>query len=174
MRLAKVFSVGMAALLVVACGGGIKIPSIPPIPSFSIPPIPSNLIPSGAIPSAGNQSAVCNLVTTAEMGTLMGGSWTITSSDEDSCTYTLGLPNVVITVDTSSDLQTAHILFGDTAKDVNVGGFPAVTGVFIGQPGVYVQKGGTQLQILGVLTGSDDPTIAKLVNVAATAVARLP
>jgi hypothetical protein len=66
----------------------------------------------------------------------------------------------------------AQILLGTTLKQITVGSDQAVTGVFIGQPMVLVQRGGNQIQVLGVLTGSDDGTIAKIVQVAQLADSR--
>ncbi len=172
MRLTKSVSLGMVALLVVACGG-ITIPSIPPIPSFPSFALPSGAtLPPGVIPST---SGTCAFISPAEIGAAMGGTATLTDVGSDKCTFTFSnFSSVSITTESDTDLQTAHFLFGSSAKDITVGGLPAVTGVFMGQPAVYVQKGANQLQILGILTGSDDATIAKLVQVATLASSRWP
>jgi len=161
-------------LLVAACGG-IGVPpnfTIPPIniPSFSFPPFE---LPSGiTIPSADGGTGTCAWATTAEVGSIMGSTPTITENEGTSCTYTF--PNfsaVVVSTDTG-DLATSKLLFGESAKDISVGGLPAASGVFIGQPAVHVQRGGDQLQVLGILTGSDDATTQKLVQIATLAVSR--
>jgi len=134
---------------------------------------PSGLptIPPGVIPSA---SGTCPYVTVEEVNAAFGSTATLTNSDGD-CTFTFSnFSTVVVSIEEGSDLSTSKMLLGDTAKDLNVGGFPAVSGVFIGQPLVHVQKGANQMQVLGVLTGSDDATIAKLVQIATIAVGRWP
>jgi hypothetical protein len=171
MRFAKVATLGFVAFIALACSG-ISIPSIPPIQSF--PPIlPSGgTLPPGVIPSA---SGTCALITPAEIGAAMGGTATLTDTSGGDCTFTFSnFSSVIITIESSTDLQSAKIIFGATAKDITVAGLPAIQGVFMGQPAVYVQKGARQLQVQGVLTGSDDATIAKLIQVATLAVSRLP
>ncbi|MEP7158570.1 MAG: hypothetical protein ABI797_04025 [Chloroflexota bacterium] len=175
MRLAKAVVIGALASFALACTGGITIPSIPAIPSF--PPI----FPSGGsfppidLPSANPSvvNAVC-LVTGPEVGQIMGSTATVNSS-QDGCSYTFpNFSTLTITIDSGTDLQSAHFLLGTTARDITVGGLPAVSGVFVGQPAVYVQKGANVLQLQGILTGSDDATIAKIVQVAELAVSRWP
>jgi hypothetical protein len=176
MRLAKVASLGIVAVLAIACGG-VKIPTIPPIPSFSIP---SFDIPSGLdIPTPDpNQSidpnaAACKLLTAAEVQAALGNPVTVTDSATDSCTYTAS--NTFATVNVrfeTGDLTAARILLGDTAKDVTINGMPGLSGVFIGSPLVYVQRGGNQLVVQGVLVGSDDASVAKIVQLATTAASR--
>jgi len=78
-----------------------------------------------------------------------------------------------VTTSTDSDLSSSQVLLGSTAKQTTIGGFPAVTGSFIGQAIVFVQKApGQQLEVLGILTGADDATLAKLSQVAQLAVSR--
>jgi hypothetical protein len=176
MRLAQAVVIGAIASIAAACGGVTGIPTIPPIPS--IPPInlPSGLptFPPIDLPSA-NPSVVAGtcFVTGPEVTQIWGSTATVNSSEDD-CTYTFeNFSTIVISIETG-DLQTSHILLGDTAKDITVAGAPAVSGVFIGQPVVYVQKGANQMQVLGVLVGSDDATMAKLVQVAELAASRWP
>jgi hypothetical protein len=172
MRFAKVAALGFVAFIALACSG-VSIPSIPPIPSFPPNVLPSGAtLPPGVIPSA---SGTCALVTPQEIGAAMGGTATLTDTSDGECTYTFSnFSSVIVSVEASTDLQSSKIIFGATAKDITVAGLPAVQGVFIGQPAVYVQKGANQLQVQGILTGSDDATIAKLVQVATLAVARMP
>lgn len=177
MRITKALLLGSVALIALACSS-ITIPSIPPIVIPSIPPIVIPSLPSGetfppgVLPSADANSGACLLVSAAEMSSLMGGTATVTDNSGNSCSYTFSnFSSVIITLDTG-DLNTANILFGDTAKDLTVGNLPAKSGVFIGQPAIYIQRGTAQLQVLGILTGSDDATFAKLVQVATTAVSR--
>jgi len=165
---------GATGLLVAACGGlgGVANFTIPPIVIPSLPPFD---IPSGLLGSTDPNSTACAWATPAEIGSIMGSTPQITEAEGTSCTYTF--PNfsaVVISTDSGSDLSTSKILFGDSAKDITVGGLPAVSGAFIGQPAVHVQRGIDQLQVLGVLTGSDDATVQKLVQIATLAVSRWP
>ena len=184
----------LVGLLTLACVGvqpqvsipPIVIPTLPPINIPSLPPIniPSGLLPSGLViptippiqlPSGDPSAGLCPLVTPAEVSAVMGSQASITESEADSCTYTFSnFSSIIITRASGSDLTSSRFLFGETAKDVTVGGLPGLTGVFIGQPAVHVQRGTDQLQIQGILTGSDDPTIAKLVQIATTAVSRWP
>jgi hypothetical protein len=170
----RLMMLAATGLLVAACAGvGVPNFTIPPIniPSFSIPPFE---IPSGiTIPSADGSTGTCAWATTAEVGSIMGATPTITENSGTSCTYTF--PNfsaVVVSTDSGSDLNTSKMLFGESAKDIQVGGLPAASGTFIGQPAVHVQRGADQLQVLGILTGSDDATIQKLVQIATLAVSR--
>jgi hypothetical protein len=177
-------SLALASLLIVSCasiGPGFTLPPIV-IPSFSIPTFPPIVLPSGLpdfsfppieFPSADANSGACPLITAAEVAGIMGSAASITSSDSDSCTYTFSnFSTIVVTKSSGTDIATSKFLFGDTAKDLVVNNLPAVSGVFIGQPAVHVQRGTDQLQIQGVLTGSDDATIAKLVQIAQIAASR--
>jgi hypothetical protein len=176
---------GVATLVFAGACTSISAPTIPPISIPTIPPIgipglgglPGALasglqIPPGLFPSVDASTGVCLLASPAEVSSIFGSTATVTSSDSNSCTYTFSnFATIVITTDTG-DLAGAQVLFGSTAKQIQVGNDAALTGVFIGQPGVYVQRGQNQLQIQGVLTGSDDATIAKLVQVATLADSR--
>jgi hypothetical protein len=79
-----------------------------------------------------------------------------------------------LSVENGTDLSGARVILGNTAKDITVGGLPGISGTFIGQAALYVQKGANQLQLLGILTGTDDATMAKLIQVATLAVSRWP
>lgn len=166
-----------------------NLPTIPPIPSNllpsnlpSIPPQSSGGIvlpsfdfsfPPIELPSADANSGVCLLVSPAEMSTIVGGQVTVTSNDSNSCTYTLpSFATVVVTLDNSEDLSGVQFLMGEGAQSTTIGGFPALAGTVLGQPAVYVQKPGQQLQVLGVLVGSDQASIDQMVQIANTAVAR--
>jgi hypothetical protein len=174
-------SVMGAAVLIAGCTS-ITIPSIPPIPTvppgFTIPPIPTFPpieLPSGFnLPSADASSGACALVTAAEMSTIMGGSFSVSANDGTSCTFTSGLGGVIVSVTPDTDLTGARFLFGDSVTDVTVGGFPGISGRIFGQPGVYVQKPTGQLAVQGILLGEDPATLDRLVQVANTAVARMP
>jgi hypothetical protein len=172
MRFAKIATLGFVASIALACGGI----SIPSIPSFA--PFPSNALPSGPTLPPGvlpSDSGTCAFMTSAELGAIMGGAATLTDTSNGDCTFTMSnFSSVSISVESDTDLQGAHILFGTTAQDITVGGLPAVSGVFIGQPAIYVQKGGSQLQVMGILTGSDEATMGKLVQVATLALSRWP
>jgi hypothetical protein len=169
------------AVIVAGCTS-ITIPSIPPIPTvppgFTIPPIPSIPpinIPSGLLPDGDPNAAACQYVTPAEMSAIMGAQVSVTSSDDSSCTYTLpSFAAIVVGTSGDTDMTGVRFLFGDSASDLTVGGFPAVSGIAIGQPAVYVQKPNGQLSVLGVLTGSDQATIDRLIQIANTAIARVP
>lgn len=105
----------------------------------------------------------------------MGATATLTDATDGDCTFTFSnFSSVNISAEYNTDLQSTRFLFGTTAKDITVGGLPAIQGVFIGQPAIYVQKSANQLQVLGILTGSDDATIAKLFQIATLAVSRWP
>jgi hypothetical protein len=162
-----------AAMLVVGCASiGPSIPTFPPIIFPSIPPF---TIPSGLLPSGGTSGTPCTLVTAEEVGSIFGSAASFTDTTNGDCSFTFSnFSTVNVSIETGTDLSTSRILFGATAKDVTVGGLPGLTGVFIGQPAVHVQRGADELQVLGILTGSDDATIAKLVQVATLAVSRWP
>ena len=175
MHFAKAASLGVVAVLAVACGG-ITIPSIPAIPSFSIPsfslPSGGGTLPPGVIPST---SGTCNLISAAEVTGVMGNTATLSEVDETTCTFVMSnFASINVEVASDTDLTGVKTLMGSTAKDVTVAGLPGVSGAIFGQAAVYVQKGANQLQVLGILTGSDDATIAKIVQIATVAVSRMP
>ena len=173
MRFAKFATLGLVAFIALACGG-ISIPSIPAIPSFPSFAIPSGLFPStepgGSIDPG---SGMCRLLTTAEVGAVMGSAVTITDSQSDSCTYTAAGTFATINMRTETgDLTAARFLLGDTAKPITVGSLSGLSGTFVGSPLVYVQRGGDQLVLQGVLVGADDAAVAKVVALATTAASR--
>jgi hypothetical protein len=112
-------------------------------------------------------------MTPAEVRSIWGSPATLSSTDNGDCDFTFGnFSTISISVESDNDLSGAKIILGNTAKDITVGGLPGVSGTFIGQAALYVQKGASQLQLLGILTGTDDATMAKLVQVANLAVTR--
>ena len=150
---------------------GITLPTIPPITLPSGITLPS--IPPISLPSADANSGICPLVSPAEMSAIMGAEATVTDNTGTNCTYTLpNFSTIVVGVDETTDLTGAKFIMGTTAKDLTIGGLPAVSGVVFGQPAVYVQKPGAQLSVLGILVGSDDATMAKMVQIATTAASR--
>jgi hypothetical protein len=185
-------SLALGSLLLVSCatiGPGvtappINIPSIPPIniPSISLPSIPPIVLPSGfpsippiVLPSGLSTGGECPYITAAEVTAVMGSTLLSSETSGESCQFTFqSFSGVNVSVATSSDLTVSRMVFGDTAKDTTVAGLPALTGSILGQPAVHVQRGADQLQVLGVLTGTDDATVAKLVQIATTAVGRWP
>ena len=179
MRVAKVVSLGIVALLVVACGG-IRIPSIPPIPSFpSFPPFPSGAFPSDfPTPGPGSFSVdpatgICRLLSAAEVGAALGGSVTISDSEANSCTYTQTQSFATINVRTESgDLTAARFLLGNTATDITVNGMPGLSGSFINSPLVYVQRGDQELVVQGVLLAADEASMGRVVQLATLAATR--
>jgi hypothetical protein len=160
----------------------INIPSLPPVNIPSLPPItipsidiPDFSFPPIVLPSGNATAGLCPLVTPAEMTQILGAEVSVTSDDPNSCTYTLPtFATVVLTKTSDVDLSGVQFLMGDTAQPQTIGGFPGVAGVVLGQPAAYVQKGSEQLQVLGVLIGSDPANVAQMVQVATTAVGRLP
>jgi hypothetical protein len=79
-----------------------------------------------------------------------------------------------VSIEQGSDIQSTRFLFGDTARDITVGGLPALSGALLGGfPSVYVQRGSDALQITGFMA-TDDATIAQLVQVATIALTRWP
>jgi hypothetical protein len=170
-RLLSLFAVG---LMVAACGG-IGAPGFT-IPPINIPSLPPFQLPSGGINIPGTSvdpSAFCRVITPAEVGTIMGATPSITEGTVESCTYTFpNFSTIVVSTSANQDLQTSKFLFGNSAKDITVNGLPAVSGSFIGQPAVHVQRGTDQLQVLGILTGADEATINKLVQIATIAGSR--
>jgi hypothetical protein len=169
-RLLSLFAVGLLATGCASIGPGFTIPPI------NIPSLPPFELPSGGINIPGQSvdaNALCRVVSPAEMAAIMGATPSITEGTVESCSYTFpNFSTVVISTSANEDLQTSKFLFGNTAKDTTVGGLPAVSGSFIGQPAVNVQRGTDQLQVLGILTGSDEATIAKMQQIAELAVSR--
>ena len=183
----RVLVAGMATLLLAgACASvspgptipAINIPSIPPL-NFSIPPIaipsggfnfsipPLNL-PSGFDIPIPSGSTACALVTGAEVSQVMGGAFTDMSDDPKNCTFISSqLSSISVQQTDDTDFTGIRILKGNTAQDINVGGFPGVAGTAIGVPAVYVQKSSGQIQILGFAGGNGADTLTKLQQIAA-------
>jgi hypothetical protein len=163
----------------------IHLPSIPPIniPGQSIPPINLPSIPPITLPSGivippidvPTGSVPCALISSAEVGQIWGSAATDTSDNATNCTFiSTNFTSVSVQATTDTDLSGAGFLFGNTAQQITVGGFPAVSGVIFGQPAIYVQKPSGQLQVLGILTGTDAATVTKLQQIATVAVGRMP
>ena len=159
----------------------INLPSIPPInlpgtsgggiglPGFTLPPI---IIPGLSIPPG---STPCTLISAAEVAQVMGGGVTDTSDTATNCTFVAAnFSTVSVEATDDTDLSGVTFLMGSSAQQSTIAGFPALTGAVLGQPAVYVQKPSGQLQVLGILTGSDAATVTKLQQIAAIAVARMP
>ena len=103
----------------------------------------------------------------------MGGPASVTDSSADSCSFTFAnFTSIVVSTSNESDLSGVQFLFGSAGKQLTIGNLPAISGVIIGQPAIYVQGNGVQLEVIGVLTGSDDATVNKLVQIATIAVGR--
>jgi hypothetical protein len=159
----------------------INVPTIPPINIPTIPPInlpsggvalPSGLFPGISIPPG---SVPCTLVTAAEVSQILGTGVTDTSDDASNCTFITGnFATISVDVDSSTDLSGVKFLMGNTAQDINVGGFPGIAGAAFGVPAVYVQKPSGQLGLLGFLGGDTTDMVNKLQQIAAIAVTRMP
>ncbi len=166
---------GVAVFALAAACSSNSAPASPGVPGSTLAPtsgVPEFTIPPGDLASADPNGGVCALISADEVGSIMGSTATVTNNDGDSCSFTLStFASVSVTLNTDT-IDTGRILLGNTATDINVGGLPGVSGLFIGQPMVFVQKGDQQLQVLGILTGKDDATIAKIVQIATTAVGR--
>jgi len=172
------FALVAAATLLVASACA-SIPALAPTPTpgsqaptGTAPPAERPSFPIGGLPSVDASGGACQLITADEVAGIMGTTARVSDSSSNSCSYLLGtFASIVVTVD-QSDLSGVRILLGNSAQDLTINNLPAVSGVFIGQPAVYVQRGGDQLQVLGVLTGNNDATKAKILQIAQTAVSR--
>jgi hypothetical protein len=180
-------SLALGGLLLASCatiGPGTTIPPIN-IPSFSLPSfaIPSFQLPPGftlppvTLPSGLSTGGECPFISAAEVTTIMGSAPISSNTNDGTCQFTFqNFSGVNVSIESGSDLTTSRFLFGDSAKDQTVAGLPALSGTVIiaGQPAVHVQRGADQLQVLGILTGTDDAAFAKLHQVAAIAVSHGP
>jgi hypothetical protein len=188
---------GMATLLLAGACTSIG-PSGPTIPAINIPSIPPLNLPSGGLgglpglpglPSGGlgglfpsglgiaipTGSVPCALISAAEVTQIWGAPMTDTSDNATNCGFvSSSLFSVSVQATTDTDLSGAQFLFGNTVQQINVGGYPGIQGAFLGQAAVYLQKPSGQLQVLGILTGTDAATYTKLEQVAATAIQRMP
>jgi len=164
MRFPKVATLGLVALIVLACGG-LKIPTIPPIPT--------GLFPSSLPQGSFDPNGMCRLLSVAEVGAVVGSAVTITAGTSDRCAYTAAQTFATINVRTETgDLTAARFLLGDTAKEITVGQYGGLAGTFVGSPLVYVLRGNDQLVLQGVLIGADDAAVAKVVQLANAAASR--
>jgi hypothetical protein len=166
-----------AAMLAIGCTSIPTIPTIPSIPPIVIPSLPPFEIPSGLLGS-GNPAGDCPLASAAEMAAIYGEAPALAEGTDTGCTFLFSNfgASVVLTVSKDSSLDASRFLFGTSAKDITVGGLPALSGQFLGFPAVHVQRGADQLQVQGfaVEGTSIDDTIAKLVQVATVAVSHWP
>ena len=181
----RIILAAVATLLVAgACTSVGTVPTIPPInvpgftipaivPGFTIPPI---VLPPGvSIPPVGNSTTPCTLITAAEVGQIFGTAVTDQSDAPTDCSFMVTLTSVVtVQSTTDTDFSGLQFMLGNTAVQSTIAGYPAETGTFIGQGLVYVQKPTGQIQVLGILTGTDPATMTKLQQVAAVAVTRMP
>lgn len=188
----RVLLAAVATLLVAGACTSITVPSIPPInipsippinlpggggPGFTLPPIniPGFTIPPIGLPGGGPigepSATPCTIVTSAQVSQIFGTQVIDASSSPTDCTFQTALTSAV-SVSTTSDTDFSGIQFllGNTAQASTIGGFQALTGTFLGQGAVYVQTPSGQVQVLGILTGTDPATMAKLQQVAALAV----
>jgi hypothetical protein len=188
----RVLLAAVATLLVAGACTSITVPSIPPIniptippinlpggggPGFTLPPIniPGFTIPPIGLPGGGPigepSATPCTIVTAAQVSQIFGTQVIDSSSSPTDCTFQTALTSAV-SVSTTSDTDFSGIQFllGNTAQASTIGGFQALTGTFLGQGAVYVQTPSGQVQVLGILTGSDPETMTKLQQVAALAV----
>jgi hypothetical protein len=183
----KLVLAAFATLLVAGACTSITIPSIPPINFPSIPPInfpsipPINIpgtsggginFPGVSIPPAANP---CTLVTAAEVSQILGVGVTDTSNSATDCGFlTPAFAALSVSYDDTTDLTGPQFLLGNSAQQINVGGFPGLAGTAIGVPAVYVQKPASQLTVLGFLGGTDPNLLTKMQQIAAIAVTRMP
>jgi len=189
----RILLAAVATLLVAGACTSITLPSIPPINIPTIPPInlpgggnggiptfpPINLpdlsFPPGVLPGGGPvgqpSDTPCTIVTSAQVSQVFGTQVIDQSTSPTDCTFQTSLASAV-SVSTSSDkdLSGIQFLLGNTAQQSTIGGFPALSGSFLGQGAVYVQTPQGQLQVLGILTGTDPATMAKLQQIATLAV----
>src|SRR6476469_1934692 len=192
----RVLLAAVATLLVAGACTSINIPSIPPLniptippitlpspgaggglpglPGFTIPPIniPGFTIPPiGGGPIGEPSSTPCTIVTAAQVSQIFGTQVIDSSSSPTDCTFQKALTSAVsVSTTTDTDLSGIQFLLGNTAQQSQIGGYPALSGTFLGQGAVYVQTPAGQVQVLGILTGTDPGTMAKLQQVAALAV----
>lgn len=192
----RVLLAAVATLLVAGACASINIPSIPPIPTIppinlpgggglpSIPPInipgftiPPINIPGFTIPPIGGgpvgepSDTPCTIVTSAQVSQIFGTQVIDQSSSPTDCTFQTSLASAVSVSTTSdTDLSGIQFLLGNTAQQSTIGGFPALSGTFLGQGAVYVQTPSGQVQVLGILTGTDPATMTKLQQIATLAV----
>lgn len=170
----------LAGLLVAACatvGPGTTIPPIN-IPSFTIPTFPPIVLPPGfsippiEFPSADPNGGLCRLLSTAEVAAALGGgaTVTVTGTTDTSCTYLSNSFTGINVRTENGDLQTARILLSDI-KDITVAGNPAIIGGFMGIL-LYIQRGGEQLVVQGVLMTNDEANQQKIIQIGTTAASR--
>ena len=146
---------------------------IAPTPASQTPAPIESATPT-AMASPSPSASECELVTVDEMSGVMGQQATIDDGNTDTdCTYVLTDFSAVDISTAVGDLDSAKLLLGKSAKDLDVAGLPAVSGTFIGQAMVIVQNGESQLSVLGILLkGNHRAVIARLVQVATIAVGR--
>ena len=168
----RVLFASFATLLLAGACTSINIPSIPPIPTvppgFTIPPL-------GGPPIGSPSATPCQLVTAAEVSQIFGVQALDASDSSTNCTFQTTLTSALSVSTTSdTDFSGVQFLLGDTAQQSSISGFPAISGTFFGQELLYVQKPSGQLQLLGILMGSDPAVLTQMQQVATIAVGRMP
>ncbi len=188
--LKRVMLAAIATVLLAGACTSISIPTIPPInvpgasggitlPSFPPINLPGSsggaVIPPIGLPVGSPSATPCQIVTAAEVSQIFGTQVLDQSDSSTDCTFNVSLTSAItVQATTDTDFSGVQFLLGNTAQQSTIAGFPAMSGTFFGQALLYVQKPSGQLQVLGILTGSDPATMDKLQQVATIAVGRMP
>lgn len=94
----------------------------------------------------------------------------VTEAVPESCTYEVNNSSATLNVRVEhGEMALNRSLLGDTAADIEVGGYHGLSGSFVGSPIVYVEREGEQLVLQGVLLPGDEAGIARLVELALVA-----
>jgi hypothetical protein len=160
----------LMGLAIAACSSGgpgttitpIVTPSIV-IPSFSVPP---QLNPT----PVDGLSPACQLVTEAEMTSLIGEPMTGSSSVGTECSWSAETitPTVIFRYDTGESIQNAKIAFPG-GRDVTIGGNPAY---FVDLGVLYIEKGGRTLVVQAIWSLDGDAELMKISQIGELAVSR--
>ena len=169
----KLVSLVGVVLFVGACSSG-TVPGVSPV--VTVPPItlPSNLptMPDLGLPTpVGGLSPACQLVTQAEMTSMMGEPMAGSSSVATECSWSGAniTPTVIIRYDTGESIAGAKLAFPG-GRDLTIGGSAAYYSDTASA--LYIEKGGRSLVLQAVWSLAGPEAYLKLAQIGELAASR--
>lgn len=169
LKMRRSLSLVIAGLLMAACSSVGPGTTIPPVTLPTIlPTIPPQLLPT----PVGGLSPACQLVTQAEITSVIGEPMTASSSVGTECSWSAAriTPTVIIRYDTGESIQNGKLAFPD-GRDLTIGGNPGFY-VEVGGAVLYVEKGGRTLVVQAIWSLEGDAQLVKISQIGELAASR--